>query len=324
MVKSHILKLAAVAAMSLPLVAQAGTVVKAGKDSKAVVEEVSKSCITGDLGVNIVSEYIWRGLVQENQGVIAQPYLNLYFSLYKGEGFVNAVSLNLGTWSSVHSHAEPLYNQGSSDRFYENDYSAGVAVTFAKNFALTTTFTSYNSPSDVFESAEELSLKLAYNDSDLLGAYALHPYALVAFDLGDSRLGFDDRAFDRGPAADDNLSGSGIYYELGIAPSYALVKDGAYPVTVTLPITLGLGNSNYYNGDSFGYVSAGLNFAVGLGFVPSCYGTWTANAGVTYYHLGGGASEYADYGVYNQYAQGGAADGSDDRVVFSGGIGLAF
>lgn len=316
MVKSHILKLAAVAAMSFPLVAQAGTVVKAsGKESKAVVEEVKKSCITGDLGVNFVSEYIFRGLVLENQGIIAQPYLNLYFGLYQGEGFINAVNLNLGVWASVHSYDEG--RNTSSDHFYESDYSAGLAVTFAKNFTLTTTFTSYNSPADAWDSAEEISLKLAYNDSDLLGAFAVRPYALVAFDLDDSRLGFDDRA------SENNPSGSGIYYEVGIAPSFALIKDGSYPVTVTIPVAVGFGNSNYYNGDEFGFVSAGLNFAVGLGFVPSCYGTWTLNAGATYYHLGSGAAEFAEFGTAFP-ADGGVANDSEDRVVFSGGIGLAF
>ena len=32
-----------------------------------------------------------------------QPYVDLYFKLYEGEGFLNKVSLNLGLWSSINS-----------------------------------------------------------------------------------------------------------------------------------------------------------------------------------------------------------------------------
>ena len=60
--------------------------------SKAVVEKCKESCITGDLGVNVVSQYVSRGVIFENQGGIIQPYADLYFKLYEGEGFLNKVS----------------------------------------------------------------------------------------------------------------------------------------------------------------------------------------------------------------------------------------
>ena len=307
MVKSHILKLAAVAAMSLPLVAQAGTVVKAsGKESKAVVEEVKKSCITGDLGVNFVSEYISRGVVFENQGVIAQPYLNLYFSLYEGEGFINAVNLNLGLWSSLHSHKTG--NDSSTSAWFEFDYSAGVAVTFAKNFTLNTRYLELTSPADYFNTSRNIELTLSYDDSDLLGAFALRPHATVLFEI-DGHAG----------ASTQEGGADGIYYELGIAPSVALIKDGSFPVTLTVPVNVGFGNNSFYEDGEFGYVSAGVNFAVGLGFVPSCYGTWTLNAGATYYYLDNSKDD--DFvGVINDLG----GSGEENRVVFSGGIGLAF
>lgn len=287
MAKSHILKLAAAAvALSFPLAASAGESAK-----NAVVEEIAKSCITGDLGVSFVSEYIYRGVALENQGAIAQPYLDLYFSLYKGDGFVNSVSLNLGLWSSLHSH---------QNHWYEFDASAGIAVGLAKNFTLTTSFVTLASPADAFLTAYTVDVRLGYDDTDLLGAFALHPHALVSFDVNGTNA-----------LLSGDGSGDGIYYELGVAPSVTLVKDGAYPVTLTLPVNVGLGNANTYAGDSFGYVSAGANVAVGLGFVPACYGIWTANAGVTYYHLG------------NQ-ARANSQGTEENHVVFSGGIGMTF
>ena len=84
-----------------------GKDVKETKDLKQVRKE---SCITGDLGVTLVSEYLSRGIVQVNQGVIAQPYLDLYFKLYEGTGFINKVVFNFGLWSNIDSHVEPPGN----------------------------------------------------------------------------------------------------------------------------------------------------------------------------------------------------------------------
>lgn len=301
MVKSSLVKVAAVLAMSLPLVANAGETTKAsGKE--AVVEELQKSAITGDLGVNFVSEYISRGVVFENQGVIAQPYLNLYFSLYEGEGFINKVSLNLGLWSSLHSHT-PV--ESTTSAWYEFDYTGGLAVTFAKNFTLTTSYVEFTSPGDYFITCRGINLNLAYDDSALLGAFALKPHLAVLFEV-DGHTGASY-------AAD---GGNGIAYEFGIAPSVAFAKESAYPVTVTFPVNVGFGNSDFYEEDPFGYVSAGTNVAVGLGFIPSRYGTWTYNAGFTYYYLGDSAKNYSE--TVN------GAGGNDSRYVFSTGLGLAF
>src|SRR4051812_16446544 len=87
--------------LSLPAFSYAGQEVK---ETKEVVEKCKESCITGDLGVNIVSQYISRGVIFENQGGIIEPYADLYFKLYEGEGFMNKVSLNLGIWNSFHSY----------------------------------------------------------------------------------------------------------------------------------------------------------------------------------------------------------------------------
>ena len=81
--------------LSVPAISFAGTET-AGKEAKPVVEQVKESCITGDIGINVVSQYVSRGVIFENQGAILQPYADLYFKLYEGEGFLNAVSLNLG------------------------------------------------------------------------------------------------------------------------------------------------------------------------------------------------------------------------------------
>jgi len=274
----------------------------AGTDSKAVVETATKSAITGDLGVNFVSEYISRGAPQEIKGTIAQPYADLYFSVYEGTGFIDKVSLNLGVWSSLQS-AHTLAGSASgaasstTSAWYEFDYTPGIAVTFAKNYTLTVSYFEFDSPNDAFLASRNANFSLAYNDTDLLGAFALHPHVTYLRELD-------------GKAVNGYSTKEGNYYEVGIVP--ALPAYG--PVTISFPINAGFGSSDFYlDNKAFGYFSGGVNASVALP-VPAKYGTWAFNAGATYYRL---ADQTA--WVYD------AANTIDkNRAVYQAGIGATF
>jgi hypothetical protein len=295
----------------LPGVSYAG---KEVKDVKEVIEKCKESCITGDLGISMVSQYVSRGVIFENQDAILQPYADLYFKMYEGEGFLNKATINLGIWNSFHSrHTDAGIASGatssSTRSWYEFDFTAGVSFTFAKNFTFTPSYYTFLSPNDGFSTFQGLNLKLAYDDTDLLGAFALHPYVQVLFEL-------ENKA---GTGADE-----GVYYEVGIAPS---VPVG--PITLTFPITAGFGSNDFYgqldthsgvvHDEAFGFFSAGVTAAYTLKFIPECYGTWTASAGYTYYYLGEGTSDF------NTQERGGAVrDGKNNEHVFSGGLSVAF
>ena len=169
---------------------------------------------------------------------------------------------------------------------------------FAKNFTLTTSYFEFDSPDDAFKTARSVNANLAYDDSGLLGAFALHPHFTVLYELG-------------APGA-AGLRGKGWYFEPGVAPSYTFLKSSKYPITFTVPITVGLGDSRFYNGNNFGYLSAGATIAVPLAFIPAGYGSWTLTAGYTYYHLGSQAAFLTSPGD------------RDTRHVFSGAIGATF
>jgi len=310
MTKQSITKFCALAVgVLLPTLSWAGT---SGKEVKNVVEQTKESCITGDLGVGVVTQYVSRGVIFENQGAIVQPYADLYFKLYEGDGFLNKIQLNLGAWSSIHSrHTDAgIVSGGSSTTrsWYEFDWTAGVSFTFAKNFTFTPSIYSFVSPADAFSTFYGLNLKLAYDDTDLLGAFALHPYVQVMFEL-------ENKA---GTGSDE-----GVYYEVGIAPSFPVG-----PLTVTVPVTAGFGSNDFYgslNDDGtisdewFGFVSAGVNLTYNLTFIPECYGKWAVTGGATYYYLGEGTSDF------NTEARGGAVrDFKNNEWVFSGGLVINF
>ena len=306
MIKQSIAKVGILTAaiLSAPAISFAGTT---GKDMKAVIEKCKESCISGDLGINVVSQYVTRGVIFENQGAILQPFADIYFRLYQGEGFLNKVSLNLGIWNSFHSKHTDAASGSTTPGWYESDFTAGLSFTFAKNFTFTPSYYTFLSPNDGFSTFQGLNLALGYDTTDLIG-FNLAPKVQVLFEL-------ENKA---GTGAEE-----GVYYEVGIAPAFPVG-----PVVISVPITAGFGSNDFYGSvdskgnihdEGFGYVSAGVNVAYAMKFIPECYGAWTVTAGYTYYRLGDGTSDF------NTQERGGGVRGeSENEHVFSGGLGIAF
>lgn len=299
-----------IAALCLAGSAVAGT---EARENKAVIEKVKESCITGDIGINVVSQYVTRGVIYENQAAIIQPYADLYFKLYSGDGFLSGVSLNLGIWNSFHSRKTDagLVNGGgtsSTRSWFEFDFTAGLAFTFAKSVTFTPSYYTFLSPNDGFSTFQGLNLALAADTTDWFG-FNLAPKAQVLFEL-------ENKA---GSGADE-----GIYYEVSIAPSFPVG-----PLTVTIPVVAGFGSNDFYGSlntstglvedESFGFVSGGVTLSYALSFIPECYGTWTVSGGYTYYYMGDGTKDF------NTAPRGGTVrDDNEHEHVFSGGLMVAF
>lgn len=304
MTKTSIAKLCILTAgiLTIPTLSFGGVEMASGKEAKAPAETMKESCISGDIGINVVSQYISRGLIFENQGAIIQPFADLYFKLYEGDGFLNKATLNLGIWNSFHSNKTDAGLVGGSGTsttrsWYEFDFTAGVSLTFAKNITFTPSYYMFLSPNDGFSTFQGINLALGYDDTDLLGAFALHPKVQVLFEL-ENKAG--------------NGSDEGIYYEVSIAPGF---KAG--PVAVTFPIAAGFGSNEFYAADEgYGFASGGVNLSYALAFVPECYGTWTTQVGATYYHLGT-ALETFNPGVRD-------TDDGEHEVIFNAGLTVAF
>ena len=82
-------------------------------------------------GVDFPTAYVFRGIMQEKEGFIAQPFVDLGVSLGSG------VSLNVGNWDSLHS--------GPTGTFYEADYYGALNFTAGK-LKPGVLFTSYTEP----------------------------------------------------------------------------------------------------------------------------------------------------------------------------------
>ena len=77
----------------------------------------------------------------------------------------------------------------------------------------------------------------------------------------------------------------GLAIVLGIEPGYAFEQIEDYPITLSLPIGVGLfPDDDFQGGDDFyGYTYVGASAGMPLGFIPDDYGSWEVGANLTYY-----------------------------------------
>lgn len=295
MTKKTVAQICAVAAVvALPSLSFAGTATKKSCCSKAAPapEKLNESAITGDIGINVVSSYYSRGVHQAGTSTANyQPYLNLNFKAYEGDGFLNKAVVSLGLWNNFTAFGSDKRTAGKSlNNWYESDFVPSLALTFGK-ITLSESLLIYTYPGSNTQTATGLQTKVSYDDSDLLGALALHPALSHVYEI-EGKIG-----------SGGNSDRRGHYWELSVAPGTAVG-----PVNVTLPLTVGIGQGGFYDKDGYGYFTAGLNLAYTLP-VAKNYGTWSVNTGVTYIN--------SDTGALNSNPR-------TDDVVVSAGLNIAF
>jgi hypothetical protein len=253
----------------------------AAAESAEVIAEVEEdeSSNLGALSITFdntfTTAYMWRGVINQHNGVIWQPSLELSLNLFEAEeGVVRSVDALVGTWLSVQSEDAGAFAPGS-DGVYETDYYPSLSIDWMGGVNSTFTYYFYTSPNDSFPTIEEFAIDLAYDDSEVLGAWAMNPTATFSFETKSSSFG----------------TGKGASVELGIEPGTEVTlpfdEAGSYPLSIAVPFKLGLSMDGYYadgvRDETFGYFQFGLHASVPLACVPERYGELTLNNGFDVY-----------------------------------------
>ena len=241
--------------------------------AEAEIEEAGEetSRFSGALQLDITNAYFFRGILQEREGFIAQPWTELYVNLFSSEdGPIRDVTIGGGVWASWHS--EKTLAEGKPSPVYEVDLYPLLSVEFPYGLTWTTIYYFYTSPNDAFASVEELNLKLEWDDSEVLGRFALAPWVNLAIET--HRTSF-------GP-----FEGEGLQF--GIEPTLYESESDRYPLTLTLPGEIGLTIDDYYENDSggentFGYGSLGLLASLPITSIPEDFGAWAVSLGARYF-----------------------------------------
>ena len=241
-------------------------------------QEAEAREIESSLGVSVTNQYFFRGIQQETEGLIVQPWIDFVFPLREGENA--SWSLNIGTWNSLHDG--PTGSGGSGmTMHYELDAYAGVGVDFAENWSSSLSYVILSSPNSAFNTVEELNFSFSFDDSGRFGKGArsfsgFQPHVLVALEVS---------------GQSDGGSGEGIYLELGIEPALGLNDDGKHPVSLSFPVVAGLSVDDYYedamgSDDAFGFAQGGVAFSTVLNPASTQGGSWTLSGGAHVLLLG--------------------------------------
>jgi hypothetical protein len=271
------------------------------QDAAATTAKPNVGALTFSGGVDVASNYYFRGYLQENSGLIVQPYFGVATTLVEADDF--KLGLSVSTWNSIHSEHTGVDGSGP-DAWYENDIYVSLPVSFG-DFTITPSYYLYQYPNGAFNSVHELLLTVSWDDTKawkdagvtFYDDFALKPYATIAYEL------------------DDGNGSEDTYAEVGIAPTY-VAKFGDYNIPLTIPIALGLSIDDYYvkdNGDNdvLGYLSAGVQTSVPIpeSIIPAKYGSWAVTGGAYYMTLFSDSAEVAN---------------NDSSNVFWGKVGLTF
>ena len=136
-------------------------------------------------GVDWTSAYFFRGIKQETEDLILQPYGELTFKLVDNAGALTSLSLTAGIWNSLHTGPTGSDSPTASDPklWYELDGYGKLSAVLWEDLTTYVLYTAYLSPNNVFDTVQEVAFGVAYNDAKLLGPFALNPSVLVAFEF---------------------------------------------------------------------------------------------------------------------------------------------
>ena len=243
--------------------------------SKPIIEEELGLSVHGLVQLEFSDHYITpRGLNVENQGLVFQPLVLLFWNLYSGDGFLKDVTLTTGVWNSIHtrrSGADP-------SRWNEIDPIGGLTFKFGNGWKFDAFVTSFQSQTDSYDTSTNLDLKLTYSDT-AFGNFSINPCVEFFLELEDKATVVFNPA----------TSEESWYWVFGINPTY---KFQSIPLTVELPTFISVVDGDFYQrfdgsggGSGAGVFSTYLKFSTPLSFIPKRFGAWTLYAGVQYYHL---------------------------------------
>ena len=242
-------------------------------------------------GNDISTHYFFRGILQEDQGFISQPWAEVGVHLLEADDTINSVGLVVGIWNSIHDEQTGAddadvaddADDGGSKNWYESDVYVGLVAGIGENAEAGVSYIAYTSPNDAFDTVQEIDLTFSYDDSGCWenifsspGFEGLQPSITIAFEVDNTFLGDDE----------------GIYFEFAIAPTFILIENGDNPVILTIPVTAGFSISDYYededgdDDDAFGYVDVGIFLSQALANIPPDYGEWVVELGVDLLFLG--------------------------------------
>lgn len=255
-----------------------------GATPAAFAESPNKGRISFSAGSDFTTAYFFRGILQERDGLIWQPYgevnVNLFSADESDTGPVRGLTLLVGMWNSIQSE-KTLASGSGPGNWYESDFYAGGKMSLFGNTEAKVYYIAYTYPGGAFQTVQEIDAQFSLTDTEWLGKFALYPYVLFAGEFDNTALGTQP----------------GVYTEVGVRPSFTIIDSETYPVSLAFPLKVGLSMGDYSEGPNgkdytFGYFQGGPVFSIPLAFIPAEYGSWGFAMGASVYAFGVSTKAY--------------------------------
>lgn len=252
-------------------------------------EEEVGSRFYGSVQLDITNAYFFRGMLNERDDFIMQPWAELYLNLFASDdGPIRDVSIGFGVWNSIHD--DDTLAENSPHNLYETDWYPVISIGLPFDLTFIATYYWYTSPNGAFDTVQELDLEVAWDDSEVLGRFSLEPWMNWAIETERTSLGNDE----------------GVGLQMGVEPLLYEFDNEMFPLAFTAPLELGLSVVDYYEGDdgsdeTFGYFSYGVTATLPLEFIDKSFGAWKYILSGKGFHFGNTLAEVDEdddnYGV---------------------------
>jgi hypothetical protein len=216
-------------------------------------------------GIDFPTAFYFRGYLQADEGLIVQPYLNLFTAFTHDEVVVRP-------YVSLFHSAHPDSDNRMADM---SDVMIGAVAT-GHALAIDARYAFYTMNQLMRSNVHELGVKASYDvlarcrAPGAASPFALRPFAGIYFDLFDEE-GTED-----------------VFVNVGLEPSWKLELAG-HKIGLGLPIDWGLSADDYYldrdgSNAALGYFSTSLTASVVLP-ARAGRGQWFLNGSLQYLHL---------------------------------------
>ena len=117
--------------------------------------------------------YMFRGIRQENDGLIFWPYVDVGLTLFHGGGLAQELWCEFWYLEQRSSRQRVGFeNPRNRKAWYESDFYTTLGFVVSGGVSVSATYTAYMSPNDGFTTVKEFSFKFGVDDTPYFGKAA--------------------------------------------------------------------------------------------------------------------------------------------------------
>ncbi len=135
----------------------------------AAIRILGNLTLTG--GIDFLNAYLFRGIPQDDTGVVMWPYGDLGIALHSGDGVFKSIGVNVGLWNSLHT-GDCRARRSQREALVRIRFLRDVRARLRQGHELRGDLHGVHESEREFNTVRELSFKFALDDSGALGRAA--------------------------------------------------------------------------------------------------------------------------------------------------------